>query len=151
MRFFTLDWWLAQQTGVPPNPSAAYRAHLASIESSLPRDLVELERSGALHDAKVRALRLDLPAQTFELELVAHGPRGETVGLRLCYGGVVSLNGTADPECGLGGPSGFGDLGYTEVHLIDGALEHCLLFSSAIELRVRFKSFEKRPLVHHER
>ena len=46
---------------------------------------------------------------------------------------------TSDPSVGLGGPHGFGDLGYDEIDVgEDGPFEHRLLFSSGIELAVRF-------------
>jgi hypothetical protein len=46
MRFFTLDWWIAQQQfhDRPPDPFDSYKAHFASIEHALPRDLIELDR-----------------------------------------------------------------------------------------------------------
>ena len=146
MRFFTLEWWIGQQQAHnrPPDPFDSYRVHFAKIENELPQDLIELEQRGALHDAKVRAFRLDLGAETFELDLMTWGPNGGDLAMRLHYGGVAALHGTADPDRGLPGPRGFGDLGYSEIHVIDDAIEHWLLFSSGIELHVRFKSFELR-------
>ena len=60
----------------------------------------------------------------------------------LTYSGVRNLSTTADPEQGLQGSHGYGDLGYDEVELLpDGAVEHRLLFSSGIELTVQFDHF----------
>lgn len=144
MRFFTFEWWMGQQTGTPASPTEAYERHFKAIEDKVPRELAELELNGDLHDAKLRVLHSDSRAQTLELDLAAIGANGSTVHVRLRYLGVVSLHETGDPECGLPGPFGFGDLGYTEVDVVDGDLVHSLLFSSGIELQVRFKSFEKR-------
>src|SRR5262245_45533105 len=144
MRFFTFEWWAGVQTGNSSDPADAYERHFKSIERMVPADLADLELNGSLHDAKLRALHSDCRAQTLELDLAAVDANGATVYVRLRYLGVVSLLGTADSEYGLPGPFGFGDLGYSEVDVVDGDLTHSLLFSSGIELQVRFKSFEKR-------
>ncbi len=58
------------------------------------------------------------------------------------YGGVRSIQSTADPEKGLPGPHGYGDLGYDEIDLIQpGHYEHRMLFSTGIELLVQFSEF----------
>ena len=45
---------------------------------------------------------------------------------------------------GLGGPRGYGDLGYEEVDIVDGSLVHRMLFSGNIEMEIRFQSFVLR-------
>jgi hypothetical protein len=61
----------------------------------------------------------------------------------LTYNGVEAATATGDPNNGLGGPHGFGDLGYDEIELLDGGLiEHRMLFSTGIELHVRFGGLE---------
>lgn len=53
--------------------------------------------------------------------------------------GVRSFHSTQSDEPALSGPTGYGDLGYWEVHLAGDALEHRLLFSTGVELRVVFE------------
>ncbi|HWX42575.1 MAG TPA: hypothetical protein VN345_15600 [Blastocatellia bacterium] len=49
---------------------------------------------------------------------------------------------SSDPDKGLVGPNGFGDLGYDEIEVLDGGMfEHRLLFSSGIELAIMFEEF----------
>jgi hypothetical protein len=46
----------------------------------------------------------------------------------------------ADPQTGLPGPHGYGHLGYCEFEALGGELfEHRMLFSTGIELHVRFR------------
>lgn len=60
------------------------------------------------------------------------------------YDGVRTVTSCAASERGLPGPGGYGDLGYTEVHLVGGRPEHWLLFSSGIEIQIAFESFDAR-------
>jgi hypothetical protein len=61
---------------------------------------------------------------------------------RIEYGGVTALESSADPAVGLAGPHGYGDLGYDEFDVVsEGHFEHRMLFSTGIELIVRFKTF----------
>jgi hypothetical protein len=55
---------------------------------------------------------------------------------------MKSLRQTGHPQKGLGGPCGFGDLGYDEQDVRDdGNFEHRLLFSIGIEVQVCFSDF----------
>ena len=68
---------------------------------------------------------------------------GRTRRLFLTYHGVVSFCSTDEPDDGLPGSLGYGDLGYDEIDLTDdGFLEYRMLFSSGIELQVVFAGFE---------
>ena len=58
------------------------------------------------------------------------------------YAGVFTRKST-NPKRGLAGPHGYGDLGYDEIEVLrDGLYEHRILFSSGIELQVRFTGFK---------
>jgi len=58
------------------------------------------------------------------------------------YQGVSRFVSTADPDTGLPGPHGYGDLGYDETDVDDaGLLVHRILFSSGIEFEVTFEKF----------
>ena len=149
MRFFTMAWWCGSQTGDAGSPWAAYAAHVASVRDRLPPDLLILEESVSLHDARLRELRVMFAQGTVSLGLDSDGG-GER--LTLIYSGVERLQSTADPEVGLGGPAGYGDLGYGEVDALPGgAFEHRLLFSTGIELAVVFRGFRlQRASASHD-
>ncbi|WP_162668597.1 hypothetical protein [Gemmata massiliana] len=60
----------------------------------------------------------------------------------LTYTGIEQVESTADPKVGLGGPYGYGDLGYDELDILPtGTIEHRFLFSSGIELAIAFHNF----------
>jgi hypothetical protein len=53
---------------------------------------------------------------------------------------VVTIRGEASEN--LPGPAGLGHLGYDEFELLDpGTFEHRLLFSSGVEILIRFRAF----------
>lgn len=63
--------------------------------------------------------------------------------VRLSYRGVDGMTIETDPDGVLPGPAGFGDLGYSEIDRpVPDLFEHRLLFSSGLELRVRFREFD---------
>lgn len=139
MRFFTIAWWMGLQGEELPSPAPAYAAHLATIRDRLPSDLLATEETVSLHDARLRELRLPLAKGTLTLGLDNYAGDER---ITLTYSGVERFESIADPEVGLGGPTGYGDLGYCEVDALpDGTLEHRILFSSGIELRVTFRGF----------
>src|SRR5262245_24988929 len=143
-----MAWWCGCQTGEAGNPSAAYAGYLAAIRDRLPPDLLATEESVSLHDTRLRELRL-LPAEgTLSLGLDSYAGDER---LTLTYTGVERFESTADPEVGLGGPDGYGDLGYCEVdELSGGTFEHRLLFSTGIELVVVFRGFRLQRAKHAE-
>jgi hypothetical protein len=139
MRFFTMTWWSGDAIR---DPFPDYANHLASIRDRLPRDLLATEETVSLHDTRLRELRLSLAERTLLLELDSHS--GEER-FSLCYTGVEWLESVADPKLGLGGPGGYGDLGYCEVDILaNGAFEHRLLFSTGIELTIACHDFRLR-------
>jgi hypothetical protein len=112
MRFFTMTWWRAGQESAQDNPAPDYWAHLASLRKRIPKDQVQtldaLE-SVAVHDARLRELRLDPKKASLRILLDAYWEGGR---MTLSYTGVKSFVSTADPTVGLGGPYGYGDVGY---------------------------------------
>ena len=140
MRFFTLDWWRGCQTGPAGDPGADYAVHLDTIRDRLPTDLLALQTSISLHDARLRELVVLAAAASARLVLDSYGGDERYI---LTYSGVERMESTADPEAGLGGPHGFGDLGYDEADVLpSGAFEHRMLFSSGIELTLGFRGFK---------
>jgi hypothetical protein len=148
MRFFTMAWWCGVQEGLAENPSADYFAHLAALRDRTPPERLPTLNALlalALHDTNLRQLRLDSAAGTLHIELESYGGEDR---FTLAYSGVERLVSEADPSVGLGGPHGYGDLGYDEVDLEPGgAFVHRMLFSSGIELAVAFRGFELLPRV----
>jgi hypothetical protein len=139
VRFFTMAWWCGCQTGGTTEPWAEYEKHLALVRDRLPVELLATQESFSLHDTRLRGLKL-LPAEG-TLMLTIDGYAGDER-LTLIYTQVELFESTADPETGLGGSAGYGDLGYCEVDVLPGGVfEHRLLFSTGIELNVVFHGF----------
>ncbi len=40
MKFFTLDWWMGNQTFIDEDPLPAYNRHLQNIRNSIPVDFL---------------------------------------------------------------------------------------------------------------
>ena len=58
---------------------------------------------------------------------------------------MIDLNTGSDPEKGLPGPHGYGDLGYDEVDVLEpGLFEHRMLFSTGITLSIHHREFHLR-------
>lgn len=142
MKFFTVDWWQGVLSAEESDAViAGYAAHLVAIRPRLPAGMERIAREVPLHDARLRSLDLDLKTATALLALeLADGSR-----VQLRYTGLRSYASSADPEKGLSGPFGYGDLGYDELDVLpDGLVEHRILFSSGIHLALVFEdaSFE---------
>lgn len=143
MKFFTMDWWRGVSQLSDDGPSADFRAHLAAIRDKLPAGLLALQESVSLHDSHVRRMQYDHKASTLDIMLDGEADKGGLRRFHLHYKDVVLIETTSDPEVGLPGPHGYGDLGYDEADITaDGQLEHRMLFSSGIEMRVVFAEFE---------
>jgi hypothetical protein len=139
MRFFTIDWWRDVQRGSAANPSEAYEAHLASLRP-FPMPVARLDQLPSIHDAHVR--RVDHLGTAVSITLDSWDEKGSVVQVALSYRGVDSMTLEADRD-GLPGPAGFGDLGYCEIDRPSrDVFEHRLLFSSGLELCVRFREFD---------
>jgi len=121
------------------DPIPDFRVHLATIRDRLPTDLLALQESISLHDSKIREISLKTDSKLLEIRL--EGTDGK-VGLRhfcLRYEGLISFRSTADPKIALGGPHGYGDLGYDEADITaEGHFEHRILFSTGIEFQIIF-------------
>ncbi len=140
MRFFTMAWWMGDMgDDDADHVLPSYQAHYERIRDRLPGALRDMEGVAALHDSRLLRLAVDIEAATAKLTIVTYdGDHRWT----LTYIGLVGMQSTADPEKRLGGPGGYGDLGYDEVDVgEDGLFEHRLLFSTGIELGFRFRDF----------
>jgi hypothetical protein len=144
MKYLTMDWWVGR---CAMEPLERYWAYIDSIRSKLPVDVVHLLEDVNLHDAKLRSLAVDVAGKSLigHLDAYKYTSAGIEEGRRrvqLTYLVLRRVTSTADPEVGLGGPHGYGDLGYDEIELLaDGSFAHRMLFSSGIELAVEFEQF----------
>jgi hypothetical protein len=154
MKYFTLDGWIADQDLGAFDPESVnrpvreYKAYIESIRDRLPADLQNLLAQFSLHDGRLRSLTLDVAGRTAVVRFDAGDitmREGRDVSLH--YGDVSVVESTSDPKRGLPGPHGYGDVGNDEIELFeDGGLEHRFLFSTGIQMRIRFRTFR---LVEH--
>ena len=137
VQFFTVEWWRGDDES---DPFPSYRAHIAALRSKLVPDLLAIDERVSLHDAWLRDLVLNPTAGT--LQLVLDGDdHGELCKITLRYAKVTLFHCIADPEKGLPGPHGYGDLGYDEIDLAGNEFVHRILFSSGVEFEIRFGGF----------
>lgn len=142
LKFLTSEWWSGCQTDDGGDAIRQFQAHLASIRGRLPAELLALQESISLHDARLESLVVSCGTQSASLRLQLATGRP----LELRYAGVESFETVNMPDQALGGPGGYGDLGYDEADVLPGGLfEHRLLFSSSVEFRFRFRSLGLRP------
>ena len=146
MKYFTIEWW----SGEVEDDSSLfedYRKHVEGIFRDLPTDHQRLDREISLHDSHLLNLDIDLLSAILTLDLDGSGFDEDSksyFGRRFClrYTGVESVRITANPEKGLPGPHGFGDLGYDEIYIPEpGLFEHRMLFSTGIVLLVLHRGF----------
>ena len=144
MKFMTIQKW-SGTNGEALEALKDYRQYLDSVFATLPPQLQRFTSEVSLHDARMR--HLHLAAGLLKLKLDGSGYQDESRGyfdrrFDLTYEGVDSLLSTADPDAGLPGPHGYGDLGYDEIDVLaNERFEHRMLFSTGIELHVRFTGF----------
>jgi hypothetical protein len=126
----------------------SYWAYVARIRSRLPSDLQRIAGAGGditLNDSAVERIDISVGDATAEIRLSGKWVEGSVVGsrlLRLCYRGVSHVSSSVDPDVDGSGWAGYGDHGFDEVELLGGGLyEHRMLFSSGIELDIRFSEF----------
>lgn len=145
MKHFTIQWWSGEIEDQMP-AFKAYEAYLAGVKHRLPGDLRRLTEDVSLHDSRLRRLTIVPEKRELIVDLDGCGHDQDqkayhALKIRLAYSHVVSFESLADPDAGLPGPHGYGDLGYDEIELLDaGVFQHRMLFSSGIEFVVTFGS-----------
>jgi hypothetical protein len=147
MKYFTMKRW-AENVGDPNEPFQLYEQYLSSILKDLPSEFCKLLHEVDLHDARLRQLNISITEATLTIHLdgCRYDPPSKSYfdrDIRLCYSGVQAITSTADPNLGLPGPHGYGDLGYHEIERLDsGTFQHRILFSTGIELHITFSGFQ---------
>lgn len=146
MKYFTIQWWAGGIENQLPAFNA-YDAYVEAVKGRLPIDLRRLLEDVSLHDSRLRRLTLMPEMKTLSIDLDGFGhDEGHTsyhdLRLQLNYSGVIAIESFADPDIGLAGPHGYGDLGYDELEVLEsGRFQHRMLFSTGIELSVTFAAF----------
>ena len=147
MKFFTIEWWSGDIDQDHMAVFDDYRKHIERITPDLTDVHHRLLKDVSLHDSHLLMLSADYEAESVTLDLDGSGFDESTKSyfgrrFKLIYKDVQSLLSTSDPEKGLPGPNGYGDLGYDEIHLLaPGLFEHRMLFSSGIVLSIRHRQF----------
>ena len=150
MKFFTIEWWSGEIEDDHMDVFDRYREHIEGILPELTEDHCRLVNEVTLHDAHLLSLSGDYSDASMILSLVGSGYDESTKSyfqrhFELRYDGVQSVRSEADPEKGLPGPHGYGDLGYDEVDVLEpGLFEHRMLFSTGITLSIRHREFHLR-------
>jgi hypothetical protein len=150
MKHFTIQWWSGEIEDQMP-AFRAYDEYLAGVRMELLPELRRLLDEVSLHDSRLRRLHISPEKKELLIELDGCGPdEGQqsyhALKIRLMYSSVESFESLADPEAGLAGPHGYGDLGYDEIEILrPGLFQHRMLFSTGIEFAVTFTGFR---LVH---
>jgi hypothetical protein len=141
MKHFTMDWWANQCE--PPSVCDDYKNYIESVRDALPESIQAFLDGHMLHDSIVRELSVQPANET--VKILADGfdvNLDRSVVYELEYAGVMALTIHGDASEDLPGPAGLGHLGYDEFEPLDtGGIEHRLLFSSGVEILIRFRDF----------
>jgi hypothetical protein len=143
MKYFTLEWW-ANHCDI--NVFDTYDTYINQNRTRILADLLQIYDEVSLHDARLRSMIVLPEVKTTSIELdgcrLLENGNYASREIWLSYSKVDYFKITADPNRGLAGPHGFGDLGYDEIEVIkDGLFEHRMIFSSGIEIQIRFEEF----------
>src|SRR6476620_6801850 len=116
MKYLTLKWWQGHCEG---DAVKEYREYYEDVKDLLPAGARQLEESISIHDAKLIRLDADVAAGTLVIVLDGFDWSNRSSPLpqrtiTLKYGGMTWLRSVADPQSGLPGAHGYGDLGYWE-------------------------------------
>lgn len=146
MNYFSIECWSDYEriTSI----RTLYSSYIDSVRSQLPESLKSLTGGGgsiSLNDANIKHLVISLDNSTLDIVMDGKWIQGVVTGLRvfhLSYAGVTQMASVIDPDVDGLSESGYGDHGFDEIEVLGNNLyEHRMLFSSGIELRIRFHDF----------
>jgi hypothetical protein len=143
MHFLTRAWHAGEMSDDRADElSEAYRAHQAAVLPQLPERFRAFTAAVSVHDARVRAIRLDRAAATLELELRAGDQQGGYFDLSIRYRGVHVDRLEASALAAIAQERESEAL-YVEADLIAPTeYEHRWLWWPYQDLDVRFSEFE---------
>lgn len=152
MRFFSVaNLWIDYDVAV----GQRYAEYINGVWDELPTAVQRLctfrrdiEDPIFLNDGELRELEVDLQdsrvqvtfiADGFDADLKDAGPRRWV----LRYSGATQVRSVPDNSGAAPDPAGYGDHGADEIELIEpGLFEHRMLFTTGIEIAIRFASLE---------
>jgi hypothetical protein len=140
MKYFTPEWWASagEDSG---DALERYRVYLSSIESFLPKSLVELEAEYTLHDSIVDCVVSNFNEQVVDIKLNGWDREFKSkVKYILRFKGVFYFEQNIPDTKSF--KTGFGDLGYWEYEKLSEQIEMRMLFASNTEFCIRFSDFE---------
>jgi hypothetical protein len=143
VRFLTRDWHAGARSDAESEATAAaYSAHRASVLPLLPVRFRIFAETIDIHDAMVRAIRLDLLADTLRIDLRAGDLQQGYFDLSLRYG-VVDASTIDRRALALIAQDPNAEALYHEVDIAaNGRYEHRWLWWPYQELDVRFVEFD---------
>ncbi len=146
MKYFSIQYWSDYEQISDLRKS--YRAYISSVETRLPTDLKSLTGGGgniSLNDANIERFVMSVENASVSIMMNGKWIQGAVTGLRvfhLSYIGVTQVVSIVDPDVEGLSESGYGDHGFDELEVLENNLcEHRMLFSSGIELHIRFRDF----------
>lgn len=141
MRYFTMAWWANQCE--PVSVCDDYKHYIDTVRGALPEQIIRFVDGHTLHDSIVRELSVRAGDETVRIAAAGFDINlDKSVAYELEYAGVVAVTIRGEASDSLPGPAGLGHLGYDEFELLEpGTFEHRLLFSTGVEILIRFRAF----------
>ena len=141
MKYFTMDWWANRCE--PLTVCDDYKEYIDSVRGSLPEQILRFIDGHMLHDSVVSDVSVRPGDETARIAADGFDANlDKRVAYELEYAGVVVVTIRGGASDSLPGPAGLGHLGYDEFEpLQSGVFEHRLLFSSGVEILIRFRAF----------
>ena len=136
-----MDWWANRCE--PGSVCDQYWDYIGSVRGALADSIIQFLDKHTLHDSTVRKMSVDLHNHALRIAADGFDVRLELrVVYELEYAGVVAVVLLGEGSDSLPGSAGLGDLGYDEFEpLGSDVFEHRLLFSSGVEISIRFRDF----------
>ena len=151
MKYLTLDWWMGNSE--EESVLDKYHEDFENVKKQLSKSILEFADSVDLHDGNIFRTYLRSGEIRLYISCFIYDEKGVGVGrsyYEVIYGGVEEAKFISDPEKGLPGPFGFGDMGYDEWEIKEnGKFCHSILCSSGIEIKIIFESFAWNKIDEH--
>lgn len=157
MKYYTWGWWSGDIDPTKDNQIQrqvrSYGNYFDSVREAFPSSVVSLSDEYTLHDAELITLKANFVNNKVSLNLEGYSrDDSERCQYYLLFSGVVELSTVGNPEQPLGGPGGFGHLGYNEFEVLgDNLYESRMLFSTGIELILQWSDFSFEVKVIEEK
>jgi hypothetical protein len=135
-----MEWWANHCE--PPSVFEDYGRYIDAVRGALPSTAPTFLDRHTLHDAVVRQFAINLENQLVRVSADGFATVERPVAYDLEYRGVTDVVIAGSSDEALGGPPGLGHLGYHEFEpLASDLVEHRLLFSTGVEIQLRFREF----------